>query len=301
MKGCILLVDEVGIVKIEINTILKDYGIEIAHVKDGVEALNYLHLYREKVRLLLWSYISQDYSDFDSIKNIKSREPYQTIPVAMISKLTDRKYIIKAIEAGVSEFIAKPYDKDTVIKKIDKLLGNILLGGTEREQEEVLLFTFSDMLNKEIKAAGRGNHPLTIILSTVVDNQGTANNTNEYYDVIDNIIKVLRTKLRDTDTVFHYGSNNIIMLLPFCNKPGSIIVEQKIKIIFKSHSMIKAKSNGLSLITSSVSFPEDGKLKDKLLEKLTKDLVSASSLPTENSSTEPDAPLEDNLTEELEE
>lgn len=276
MKGCILLVDEVGIVKIEINNILRNYGIEIAHVKDGVEVLNYLHLYKDKVKLILWSYVSQDYSDFDTIKSIKSKEIYQAIPVAMISKLTDRKYIIKAIEAGVSEFIAKPYDEETVIKKIDKLLGNILLGGTERDQEDVLMYTFSDMLNREIKAAGRGNHPLTIMLSTVVDNYGTAKNVNEYYEVIDSIIKVIRSKLRDTDTVFYYGSNNIIILLPFCDKAGSTIVEQKVKSIFNSHTIIKTKNRGMSLITSSVTFPDDGKIKDRLLEKLTRELVNIS-------------------------
>lgn len=278
MKGCILLVDEVGVVKIEMNNMLKEYGVEIAHVKDGIEAFNYLHMYKDKVKLILWSYISQDYSDFDTIKSIKSKEAYQSIPVAMISKLTDRKYIIKAIEAGVSEFIAKPYDGDTVIKKIDKLLGNVLLGGTERVQEDVLMYTFSDMLTREIKAAGRGNHPLTILLSTLVDSNGTAVNTHEYYEIIDSIIKVLRSKLRDTDTVFHYGSNNIIILLPFCDKQGSAIVEQKVKGIFSSHSIIKSKNNGMRLVTSSVSFPEDGKIKDKLIEKLTRDLVTISQL-----------------------
>ena len=282
MNGSILLVDEVGVVKIEISNILKSYGVEISHVKDGVEALNYLHLFKDKVKLILWSYISQDYSDFDAIKSIKSKEIYQSIPVAMISRLTDRKYIIKAIEAGVSEFIAKPYDNETVVKKIDKLLGNILLGATGREKEDVLMYTFSDMLNREVKSAGRGNHPVTILLSTVVDENGIAKNTNEYYEVIDNIVKVFRTKLRDTDTVFYYGSNNIIALLPFCDKTGSVVVEQKIKKIFSSHSIIKTQNKGLSLVTSSVTYPEDGKIKENLLDQLTKDLVNVSNLPKQD-------------------
>jgi len=277
MKGYILLVDEVGIVKIEINGILKEYGIEVAHVKDGLEALNYLHVNKENVRLILWSYVSQDYADFETIKNIKSKEHYQAIPIAIISKFTDRKYIIKAIESGVSEFIAKPYDNETVVKKIDKLLGNIILGNTGREQEDVLMFTFSDMLTREIKAAGRGNHAMTILLATVVDEIGKMKNTNEFYDVINDMVKITRTKLRDTDTIFYYGSNNMIGLLPFCNKEGSIVVEQKIKNIFNANSTLKTKSRGIALIASSVTFPEDGKIKEKLLEKLTKDLINITS------------------------
>lgn len=276
MKGCILLVDEVGIVKIEIMNILKDFGIEIVHAKDEIGALNYLHMYKDKVRLILWSYVSQDYSDFETIKNIKSKDDYVSIPIAIISKLTDRKYILKAIEAGVSEFIAKPFDNETVIKKIDKLLGNTLVGGAERSQEDVLFYSFADMLNREIKAAGRGNHPLSIMLSTIVDGEGSAKNTNDYYEMIDNIIKVIRTKLRDTDTIFHYGSNNIITLLPFCDKTGSTIVEQKVRDIFKSHSVIKSNSMGVSLLTATVTFPTDGKMKERLLEKLTQNLVNIS-------------------------
>ena len=276
MKGCILLVDEIGIVKIEINNILKSYGVEVIQVKDDIELINYLHANGEKVRLILWSYISQDYADFETIKRIKSKESYHTIPVAMISKLTDRKYIIKAIEAGVSEFIAKPYDNDTVAKKINKLLGNALMDDTEREQDDVLMYTFSDMLSREIKAASRGKYPLTVLLSTVVDSQGNARNTNEYCEVIDAAIKILRTKLRDTDTVFHYGSNNIITLLPFCEKVASVIVEQKVKTIFSTNAALKAKMKELSAITSTVTFPDDGKVKEKLLEKLTKDLKDIS-------------------------
>ncbi|MGE5472752.1 MAG: response regulator [Ignavibacteriales bacterium] len=274
MKGDILLVDEVGIVKIEINAILKEHGIEVVHVKDGLEAMNYLHANKERVRLILWSYVSQDYADFETIKNIKSKEHYQAIPIAIISKFTDRKYIVKAIEAGVSEFIAKPYDNDTVVKKIDKLMGNIILGNTGREQEDVLMFTFSDMLTREIKAAGRGTHTVTILLATVVDEGGKMKNTNEFYDVINDMVKITRTKLRDTDTVFYYGSNNMIILLPFCNKEGSVVVEQKIKSIFNSHSTIKSKHRGIALIASSVTFPDDGRLKEKLIEKLTKDLIN---------------------------
>jgi len=274
MKGCILLVDEVGIVKIEINSILKEYGIEVVHVKDGLEAMNYLHVEKDKVRLILWSYVSQDYSDFETIKNIKAKEHYQSIPIAIVSKFADRKYIIKAIEAGVSEFIAKPYDNETVVKKIDKLLGNIILGNTGREQEDMLMYTFSDMLTREIKAAGRGSHPLTIVLATVVDEIGKMKNTNEFYDVINDMVKVTRTKLRDTDTVFYYGSNNMIALLPFCNKEGSVVVEHKIKNIFNSHSTLKSKNREIALISSSVTFPNDGKIKEKLLEKLTKDLIN---------------------------
>lgn len=274
MRGGILLVDEVGIVKIEINTILKEYGIEVTHVKDGFEAMNYLHANKDNVRLILWSYISQEYSDFETIKNIKSKEHYQAIPIAIISKFTDRKYIVKAIESGVSEFIAKPYDNDTVVKKIDKLMGNIILGNTGREKEDVLMFTFSDMLTREIKAAGRGSHPVTILLATVVDEGGRMKNTNEFYDVINDMVKITRTKLRDTDTVFYYGSNNMIILLPFCNKEGSLVVEQKIKNIFNSNSTIKSRYRGVALIASSVTYPDDGKIKEKLLDKLTQGLIN---------------------------
>lgn len=272
MKGCILLVDEVGIVKIEISNILKNYGVDIVHVKDDIELINYLHANGDKVKLILWSYISQDYADFETIKRIKNRDTYRNIPIAIISKLTDRKYIIKAIEAGVSEFIAKPYDNETVIKKIDKLLGNALTGDTGREEDDVLTYTFSDMLNREIKAASRGKYPVTILLLTVVDNQGCARNTNEYYEIIDNAIKLIRARLRDTDTVFHYGSNNIITMLPFCQKEATHVVEEKVKDVFNSNTAIKTKMKDLRVITSAVTFPDDEKDKERLLEKLTRDL-----------------------------
>jgi len=47
-----------------------------------------------------------------------------------------------------------------------------------------------------------------------------------------------------------------------------MVVEKKVQDIFSTHSLIKRKNNGFRLVTASVTYPEDGKVKDKLLEKL---------------------------------
>lgn len=268
MKSCIMVVDEVGIVKIEMTDLLKNYPFEIVHVKNGIEAINYLRLHYDRVKLILWSYVSQDYSDFEIIKNIKSKNEYQNIPIAIISKLSDKRYIIKAIEAGVNEFIVKPYDIETVLKKINKLLGYVLDSKTGPAFGEVLEYNFNDMLSREIKAAGRGNHPLTILLVSIVGSKQEPIKSED----IKTFVKVLRTRLRETDSVYPYGVNSIIILLPFCNKAGSIVVDQKVRNIFKTSSLMKSMNVNAELVITSVTYPDDGKIKEQLLEKLTKNL-----------------------------
>lgn len=272
MNKTVLLIDEVGIVKIEMSNLLKSLPVEIAHVKNVIEAVNYLGINKDKVRLILWSFSSESNSDFGVVKIIKSKEKYAEIPIAVISKFTDKKNIIRALESGVNEIIAKPFENEVVVNKINKLMGNSLLGNIDGEKEDAVVYTFQDMYNKEIKAATRGNYPLTVIMASMINEEGKRNNPYEY-ELVNELIKLLRAKLRETDTCFYYGMNSLVAVLPFCNKEGSITVEKKIKNLFDTHALIKVKNKGLTLVYASASFPEDGKIKDKLIEKLTTDIA----------------------------
>lgn len=269
MRYNILSVDELGITRVELANILRNLNINIINVKDKNEIVNVLQE-KKDINAVVWTINSIDQRDYDSIKRLKGKEAYKNIPIIIVSKFTDKKYIIKAIECGAVEYIAKPYDENSVLKKICRILGvptqKTLNKGPE---EDIVVFSFSEMLNKEIKAAGRGGYDLSIMMVSVAPDDEKKITPDNSEDIIALINKVMKSRLRETDTTFQYGTNNLIMLLPFANRDGIKVVDEKINDIFNTHSLIKQK-NGDSyvLITASVSYPDDGKVRNKLLEKL---------------------------------
>ncbi|MCX7920770.1 MAG: response regulator [Clostridia bacterium] len=269
----ILSVDEFGVTRLELLGMLKGLNVNVIGVRNEVEAVNALHDNKAKINAIVWTINSIDFEEFGAIKQVKSKEAYKAIPVIIISKFTDKRYVIKAIEAGATEYIVKPYDENTVLKKLGSILGiQVEKNKGPRYEDDIKTFNFMEMFIKEIKSASRGMYALSIMMVSVIvhDQQTRENGSAE--ELIELFNKVVKTKLRETDSSFHYGADNLIILLPFANKEGVAVVEKKLQNLFNTHSLIKQKNKGYKLISAAVSFPDDGKIRDKLLERLEKNL-----------------------------
>ncbi|MDP4092815.1 MAG: response regulator [Bacillota bacterium] len=269
MRFNIICVDEFGITRIELAGILKNLNINFINVKDETDAENVLESMKTPVNAIIWTINSVDMKDFESIKRLKELDSFKNIPVIIISKFTDKKYVIRAIEAGAVEYIAKPYDEAAVLRKICKAIGVAYDKALDKSlDDDIVTYSFSEMFNKEIKAASRGKYPMTIMLASVVPNKAEAENKKEIEDIALLVLRILKTRLRETDIAFQYGSNNMVLLLPFAGRDDVDGIKKKIFKMFSDHTAIKQKNLGYALKISSVTFPDDGKVKDKLLEKL---------------------------------
>ena len=272
----ILCVDKYDIIRLEFSRLLGGYGINFINAGNEVDAVNILSNGKIKFNAVLWDINADNYEDLDLISRLKNKEYCRNIPIIIVSGLTDRKHIIKAIESGAVEYIVKPYDEEIVEAKICGMLNMSCRGkaADKDADDNIVYFSFSEMFNKEIKAADRGGYPLSAMIISLIPESSAEPGGEFYGNVVTDIItladRVIRTRLRETDTLFQYGINSLVILLPFTNKRGAEPVEAKIRSLFENHTLIKQKGGGFSfkLITASVTFPEDGKTKNKLLEKL---------------------------------
>jgi PleD family two-component response regulator len=267
MRFNIISVDEYGLTKLEIANMVKDLNISILNAKDDVDVLSMLKDKKNDIHAIIWAFNKVDSDCFAAIKSLKSKEICKSIPIIIVSQFTDKSYIIKAIEAGAGEYIAKPYDETAVRKKICRILGipseNSFMHTID---DDIITFNFSEMFSREIKSAARGNYAMTVLLVTLViqDPKEVA----EIDGLVQTLCRVLKTRFRETDSIFRYGTDSLIILLPFTDKSGAKVVEDKINDSFKSHSVLKQKNISGNLVIANVSYPDDGRIKDKLLEKL---------------------------------
>jgi putative two-component system response regulator len=90
------------------SKILKKEGFEVIEAENGAEAIEILKL--EKVDLILMDLMMPVMDGYEATKIIKSDEKLQNTPLIVISALSDKSAITKALELGANEYVTKPFD-----------------------------------------------------------------------------------------------------------------------------------------------------------------------------------------------
>lgn len=259
----LLCIDESGLTRLELSRRLKDLDIAVVNAKDGIAVQNALEL--NYFSAFVCAVNSEGFRELDYVNQVKLRPEYRDTPIIVISRFTDRKFILKAVELGVQEYIAKPYDDEMLATRIASVLSaQPVKPGIE---EDIIIFNFIEMFNREVKAASRGCYPMSVMFGTIVSQLSYKQDDNELEEIIKNLYKVIKTKLRDTDSIFLYGDGKLAMILPFADQAGVGVVQDKIKAVFDSHAVLRPFSYEFEFVAGSASFPEDGKIQQKLIEK----------------------------------
>src|SRR5262245_41454025 len=116
----ILVCEDDEIVLKVILVALRDHDVEAVYVRDGRKALQLL---REKNDFgLIITDIHMPYHNGDEILSLVREEQKKDIPLIMVSSDTEEEVIKLALKSGVTEFIKKPVDADTIKKKLKKYM-----------------------------------------------------------------------------------------------------------------------------------------------------------------------------------
>jgi hypothetical protein len=188
-----------------------------------------------------------DIDNEQDIDNIKLDRPF-----AIVSSITGPKYIIKSGKLGALDFISRPFiDLEVTAKRIQRLIV-----GNEHNSTQNSLFQNPKnykLIDIEIKRADRGKYPLTLAAVTFESRL----NRETLIRVIDKI----KTVLRESDSCIPFSEQNIMIVLPFADKPGSVIVSKKITDVLAS---VGYKAGCICL-----TYPDDGDSREKLFNKFT--------------------------------
>jgi len=104
----VLLVDDELMNRKVASKILKKEGFEVVEAVDGLEALERLKTY--DIDIILMDLMMPNMDGYEATKIIKEDENLSSIPIIILSALSDKSAILKGLELGANEYLTKPYD-----------------------------------------------------------------------------------------------------------------------------------------------------------------------------------------------
>jgi len=119
----ILAVDDVLLIRKLIRRTVEALGGQLYEASDGIEALLTLDKNEGKFDLIILDWNMPKMDGFEFLNRIKSKDRYKGIPVMMATTESEKDKIVKAIQAGASNYLIKPFTERELTKKILECLG----------------------------------------------------------------------------------------------------------------------------------------------------------------------------------
>lgn len=122
-KMPILIVDDYKTMLRIIRNLLKQLGFEnVDEANDGSSAL--MKLKQQKFNLIISDWNMEPMTGLEFLKKVREDKDLQTIPFIMITAESKNENVIAAKEAGVDNYIVKPFNAATLKSKLISVLGN---------------------------------------------------------------------------------------------------------------------------------------------------------------------------------
>ena len=122
-KMKILSVDDSTTIRKIIRASVEILNYSLLEASGGTEALEVLAKERENVKLILLDLNMPGMSGFEFLKTIKKDNLYKNIPVMMVTTEGEKENIVKAVQAGVANYLLKPFTSEELTKKIIQCIG----------------------------------------------------------------------------------------------------------------------------------------------------------------------------------
>ncbi len=121
-KMQILVVDDYQTMLRILTNLLKQLGFtNVDQAQDGGEALSKLN--NSKIDFVISDWNMEPMTGIELLREVRSSDKLKHIPFIMITAESKTENVIAAKEAGVSNYIVKPFNAETLKGKMESVLG----------------------------------------------------------------------------------------------------------------------------------------------------------------------------------
>ncbi|MBF0523716.1 MAG: response regulator [Deltaproteobacteria bacterium] len=116
----ILVVDDFVTMRRIMKNHLRSLGYSnVLEADDGATALPMLR--KEKFDLIICDWNMPRLNGLELVEIIRQDEELKHIPFLMVTVETLKKNVLKAVQAGVTNYIAKPFSRETLKRKLEAI------------------------------------------------------------------------------------------------------------------------------------------------------------------------------------
>lgn len=118
----ILIVDDFATMRRILKNILKQIGFtNIIEADDGATAVE--ELKKTKVDLIISDWNMPKMTGIELLKHVRAEEEYKNLPFLMVTAEAQKQNVIDAVQAGVSNYVVKPFTAEAISEKLQKIFG----------------------------------------------------------------------------------------------------------------------------------------------------------------------------------
>jgi two-component system chemotaxis response regulator CheY len=116
----VLVADDSGTMRKIIVRNLQALGVtDVTEAADGAEAVAMFK--RGEFQLVLTDWNMPNKSGPDVVREIRAQD--SGVPIVMVTTEAEKGRVLQAIQAGVSDYLIKPFTSETLRHKVEKLCG----------------------------------------------------------------------------------------------------------------------------------------------------------------------------------
>ncbi|MDO9625065.1 MAG: response regulator [Pseudomonas sp.] len=121
-KVSVLVVDDATFIRDLVKKGLRDHfpGVQIVEAINGRKAQQLLG--RQSVDLILCDWEMPEMTGLELLSWCREQDNLKTVPFIMVTSRGDKDNVVQAIQAGVSDFIGKPFSNEQLVTKVKKAL-----------------------------------------------------------------------------------------------------------------------------------------------------------------------------------
>jgi two-component system chemotaxis response regulator CheY len=115
-----LVVDDSQAMRTILSGILGSLGFEVVQAKSGAEALEQVRTAGLTLALVDWNMPGMDGLEF--VQKVRADKAHDGVRILMVSTESKPAKVARALEAGASEYVMKPFTRAVLLEKL-KMMG----------------------------------------------------------------------------------------------------------------------------------------------------------------------------------
>jgi len=204
-------------------------------------------------------------SGFEFLRELRTAPRTSTIPVILISALSDTKHIVEGLELGANDYVTKPIVMPILTARMEALLRSAELVRRLEVQTELLskLAAFDDLtgaynrrsmfhhLEAELSRCRRYGRSVSVLMVDL-DHFKRVNDSHGHLvgdEALRFVVTIMQAELRAMDLLCRYGGEEFCAILPETNHAGATRAAERLRAAVE-RSKFSHESVELSLTAS---------------------------------------------------